>query len=216
MRIVDRTAYNVTGGKDNNDVAFEQFIAGNIGCDGPVGRWKVPRLMNDVKFHWDCVPVPYKEKEIPGVADLPHRLDDGGAHAVSRSSASTSSNSSAAPRARACRRGPGLAIPPLISVANSPDFLDPPGMRSTMRRSFSTRSGYARIQQLPRQQEWWNDIITNALNPAIQQGTQTSMESGERSRAAVDQRDRFPAQPPHRFPADALEQRRRDRPWRDW
>src|SRR6185369_9896026 len=27
MRITDRTAYNVTSGKDNNEVAFEQFIA---------------------------------------------------------------------------------------------------------------------------------------------------------------------------------------------
>jgi len=37
MRLIDHTAYNVTGGSDNNDVAFEQFIAGNVGCDGPVG-----------------------------------------------------------------------------------------------------------------------------------------------------------------------------------
>jgi multiple sugar transport system substrate-binding protein len=63
LRHVDQSVFNTTTGADINDVGFQQFLAGNIGCDGPVGHWKIPLLMTGVNFRWDTVPVPYKEKK---------------------------------------------------------------------------------------------------------------------------------------------------------
>jgi multiple sugar transport system permease protein len=73
----------------------------------------------------------------------------------------------------------GLAIPPLKSVANSSDFLDPPGMPKHNAQIFLDAIDYAKIQQLPRQQEWWSDIIQNSAAPAIQQGTATTEQAAK-------------------------------------
>jgi multiple sugar transport system permease protein len=166
----------VTGGRDNNQVGFEQFVAGDIGCDGPVGRWRTPRLMRDVNFRWDVVPVPYQRKEF----------------AASQIYLTAWSMAAATPYPDQCFDlikflcGPegarqqsraGLSIPPLISVAKSSDFLAPPGMPPHNAQVFLDAINYARIQQLPRQQEWWADIVLSSAAPAIQQGTESTMES---------------------------------------
>src|SRR5439155_3490272 len=176
MRLTDRTAYNETGGRDNNDVGFQQFVAGIIGCDGPVGRWRVPRLMHDGRFHWDCVPVPCKAK----------RFQASPVYLTAWTMASRTQYPDecfqlikflCGPEGAKQQSRAGLSIPPLISVANSSDFLDPPGMPKHDAQIFLDAIGYARIQQLPRQQQWWNDIIVNSAAPAIQQGTETTMQS---------------------------------------
>ena len=55
-RLVDRTVYNPTGIAKEG---AQEFFNGNIGCDGPVGRWKTSRFKDITRFKWDLVPVPH-------------------------------------------------------------------------------------------------------------------------------------------------------------
>jgi multiple sugar transport system permease protein len=175
LRLDERTVFNVTGGgRQNNDLGFQQFLAGNIGCDGPVGRWKVP-LLKGASFHWDCVPVPYREKKFQ----------------ASQMYLTAWTMSSATKHADECWKlikflcGPegavqqsraGLAIPPLISVAKSADFLNPPGIPPHHAQIFLDAVDYTRLQQLPRQSQQWARLIDNVSARALQLGQASTME----------------------------------------
>jgi len=175
-RIKDRTVFNATGiAKDG----AQEFVNGNIGMAGPVGRWKVPRYAADMKFKWDVVPVPYKAKanqasqifltawtmssstKHPEEAYKLMKFLCGSAGATMQSEL-------------------GLAIPPLKSVANSPAFLNPPGIPSHRADIFlrPLEQGYARIQQLPREAEWTR-IIGDTITQAIQIGEQSPMDNAK-------------------------------------
>src|SRR5205085_7505675 len=59
MRLKDQTAFNASGiAKDGG----QEFLNGNIGCVGPIGRWMVPTYKSITKFKWDVVPVPHEAK----------------------------------------------------------------------------------------------------------------------------------------------------------
>jgi multiple sugar transport system permease protein len=171
LRLEDRTLFNSTGSTNVNDLAFQEFIAGNIGCEGPVGRWKVPRLMGETRFRWDCLPVPYKDKKF----------------AASQVWLTAWSMSSATKHPDECFElikflcGPtgaiqqaraGLAIPPLMSVARSSDFLNPPGMPPHNAQAFLDAMAGARLQQLPREQEW-RSLVEDQAARAVQLGNAT-------------------------------------------
>src|SRR6185436_13226552 len=134
--------------------------------------------MNDVKFHWDCVPVPYKEKKFQA-SQIYLTAWTMAAHTPYPDQCFDLIKFLCGPEGAKLQARAGLAIPPLISVANSPDFLDPPGMPKHHAQIFLDAIGYARIQQLPRQQQRWSDIFTNAVAPAIQQGTETTLSSAQ-------------------------------------
>ena len=69
----------------------------------------------------------------------------------------------------------GLAIPPLQSVANSPDFLSPPGIPKHHAQLFLDAINYARLQQNPREAEWTR-IVGDRVTKAIQLGQATPSE----------------------------------------
>lgn len=171
LRLKEKTVFNATGiAKDG----AQEFINGNIGCDGPVGRWKTPRFAHDLKFHWDVVPVPYKTKALQASQLIcvawtmssqtkhPQQAWDlmkflcGSEGAVMQSRA-------------------GLAIPPRISVANSPNFLSPPGLPKHHSQIFLDAISYARLQQLPPQPEWTRILEDNITN-AIQLGQVSTLQ----------------------------------------
>lgn len=162
---VDQTVYYPSG------IAREggqEFFNGNIGAIGPIGRWVTPRYSDITAFRWDIVPVPYKSKEHQSSqiyltawsmsADTEHPEEAfklmkflcGGEGAILQSRE-------------------GLAIPPQQSVANSPDFLDPPGIPTHNARVFLDATEYMRLQQIPRQPEWAR-IAPDQINRAIQLG----------------------------------------------
>src|SRR5206468_7258814 len=62
----------------------------------------------------------------------------------------------------------GLAIPPLISVAKSADFLSPPGIPPHHAQIFLDAVDHARIQQLPRQSQQWRRLIDDNNSSALQ------------------------------------------------
>ena len=60
LRLRDRTAFNATGvAKDGG----QEFMNGNIGCYGSIGRWMVPTYKTLKNFHWDVLPVPYEKQK---------------------------------------------------------------------------------------------------------------------------------------------------------
>jgi len=121
-RLIDRTVYNPTEvAKDGAEV----FFNGSIGCIGPLGRWMSPRYSSITKFKWDVVPVPYKDKPASQLFYT----------AWTMSTTTKHPDEAYALLKYLCGRDGqidqahlGLGVPCLKSVANSPDFLSPPGM----------------------------------------------------------------------------------------
>jgi multiple sugar transport system permease protein len=154
-RFVDKFTYNNTGASTEGK---QEFYSGNVGCIGPYGRWMTPRYASITDFKWDIVPVPYKTKKDQASqifytawamsAKTPH-VDEcfklmkflcGGDGAIEQSHL-------------------GLAIPPLKSVANSKDFLEPPGLPKIHAQIFLDAIQYARLQQVPRDAEFWTRLV---------------------------------------------------------
>lgn len=150
MRQETRTAFNATGiAKDG----AQEFVNGNIGSDGPVGRWKVPRFTSDMKFRWDVVPVPYKSREHQSALLFLNAwtISSGTKHPEE---AFKLMKFLCGPVGAVQQSRLGLAIPPLKSVAFSPDFLAPEGIPPHRADLFLKAIDYAKLAQLPREAEW--------------------------------------------------------------
>ncbi len=113
--------------KTQLETGQDPFLSGRIGLAGPFGRWKVPvyRLIED--FEWDFAPLPHEAGEPP-------------ANGIFTTAWAMSQETADSPRAEAAwklirflcgedgqRRiaDEGLAIPTMISVAESPAFTTP-------------------------------------------------------------------------------------------
>src|SRR5581483_3703543 len=66
----------------------------------------------------------------------------------------------------------GLAIPPLQSVANSPDFLSPPGLPPHNAKAFLDAIPFTPLQQVPKEPEW-NQILSDDITRSLQLGEVT-------------------------------------------
>ena len=170
----DKFIYNPTGDIQRGG---QEFFTGNIGCIGPIGRWMVPRFKEITSFRWDVVPTPYKQKKdqasmiyytawtMSAKAKFPdecfklQKFLCGGDGAIEQSHL-------------------GLAIPPLKSVAYSKDFLEPPGLPKMNSRLFLDAIGYARIQQIPREQEW-DDYLRNKIDNSIKLGASDTLSNAK-------------------------------------
>jgi multiple sugar transport system permease protein len=181
-RIKDRTVFNATGiAKDG----AQEFVNGNIGMAGPVGRWKVPRFASsDMKFRWDVVPCPYKSPEFEASQIF----------MTAWTISASTRHPEEAYRLMKFLCGPigarmqselGLAIPPLQSVARSPSFLSPAGIPPHRADLFlrPVDRGKARIQQIPREAEWTR-IVGDNITLAIQLTEQTTLENARAIKAA--------------------------------
>src|SRR5690606_37014676 len=77
----------------------------------------------------------------------------------------------------------GLAIPPLRSIAESDDFLAPPGIPPHRADLFLKALEHARVQQLPREAEWGR-IVGDRITESIQSSQKTTMQSAKEIEAA--------------------------------
>src|SRR5215471_859492 len=184
LRLEEHTSYNPTGiAKDGS----QEFINGNIGITGPVGRWFVP-IYKDIKsFRWDVVPMPYATVRVSGAfyngwamsssTQLPDEsyklihflLGEEGQLAVANSA---------------------LAIPSRMSAAHSEAFLHPAGtdpLDSPIpphdENVFLEEARYMRIGQYPEQTTEWSTLLELTLNRAIQTGEDTPLEAARRAKA---------------------------------
>ncbi len=172
-RLIDRTVYNPTGvAKDGAEV----FFGGNIGCIGPLGRWMSPRYSSITQFKWDVVPVPYKDKPASQLfytawtmSSTTKHPDE--AYQLLKYLCGTDGQID---QARL-----GLGVPCLKSVANSPDFLSPPGLPQINTKLFLNALSYSRLQQLPRETAEWTHIVTDKTNNAIQLGQVSTMQAAQ-------------------------------------
>jgi multiple sugar transport system permease protein len=179
LRLQSRTIFNSTGiGKDGG----QEFINGNIGCTGPVGRWKVPEYTSITRFHWDVVPVPAKRKELQ----------------ASQVFTTAWTMSTATKHPKECFElmkylcGPkgaidqsrlGLSIPPLRSVAYSADFLSPPGLPPHHAKIFLDAIDFMKLGQSPRESEWTN-IIGDRISRSLQMGETDTLSNAHEIRDA--------------------------------
>jgi multiple sugar transport system permease protein len=178
-RLRDHTVYNAAGiAKDGG----QEFVNGNIGCIGPIGRWMVPTFKSITSFHWDFVPVPYKEKQFQA-SQLYYT-------AWSESSASKHPDEAyelmkflCGPEGAILQSELGLAIPPLKSVANSKAFLDPPGIPKHHAQVFLDAIQYARLQQNPPQQEW-RRIVDDKSKSSLQLGEVSTLTNAKQIQSA--------------------------------
>jgi multiple sugar transport system permease protein len=178
-RLKDHTVYNATGiAKD----AGEEFMIGDIGCTGPLGRWKVPVFRDITKFKWDIVPIPYLTK-----ADQTSPVFlTGWAMASAAKDPDTCFDLMkylCGPEGAALQSRLGLAIPPLQSIANGPDFLDPPNIPHIHHQIFLDAIRYARIEQLPREPEWTR-IVADLITRSIQLGQVSTLDNAHEIRDA--------------------------------
>lgn len=172
VRLDERIVFNATGiAKDGG----QEFFTGNVGFHGPIGRWQVPRLREGVPFRWDVVPVPYLKPEFAAsqmfftgwtMSTATKHPDE-----AFRMMLFLCGQEGAVMQSRL-----GLAIPPLRSVAESDDFLAPPGIPPHNARVFLDALPLLRIPQNPRQPEW-NRIVGDRISASIQLGTQTPLDN---------------------------------------
>lgn len=165
LRLEDKTVYNPTGiARDGGS----EFVNGNIGCIGPIGRWQVPRYRDITKFRWDVVPVPAEtpDKRVSQIFHTSWAISAGTRHP---DTAFELMKFLCGYEGQIQQAREGLAIPALRSVAESDDFLNPLGMPTHQAEIFLDAIKYARIQQNPPQNEW-NNIIGDRITESISLG----------------------------------------------
>jgi multiple sugar transport system permease protein len=186
VRLKERTSHNPTGIAQEG---WQEFINGNIGFTGPLGRWYVP-IFKDIKiFRWDIVPMPHATEHVTAAfyngwamgASTPKPdeayklihflLGDEGQLAIANSA---------------------LAVPSRMDAAHSEAFLRPKGTGDPgdtpipphHAEVFLDEAKYMRIPQDPEDTVAWNAIAELGLNRAIQTGQDTPLEAAHRVAAA--------------------------------
>jgi multiple sugar transport system permease protein len=173
-RLDEKIVFNSTGvGKEGG----QEFFTGNIGMNGPVGRWMVPQYKDLKAFRWDVVPIPYKSKDF-AASQMYYT-------AWTMSSGTKHPNEAfqlikflCGPDGAKMQSELGLAIPPLQSIANSPSFLSPPTLPKHRADLFLEAAKVMRIQQNPPEPEWQRIVDKHAAS-AIQLGSRTTAEVAE-------------------------------------
>lgn len=165
LRMVDKTVYNPTGiAKDGG----QEFLLGNIGVIGPLGRWKTPEYRAIKNFEFDCVPFPYQSERASNLLTNAWAIN-------SRTKAPKESLDllkylvGAEGQAEMARLG--LAIPSMKSVAYS-DAFHKPGLKPANSKAFLNAIEFGRVQQFARDPQF-RDIVNQTTEQAIQQGSIT-------------------------------------------
>ena len=162
-RLVDRTIYNPTGIAKQGG---QEFFNGNIGCDGPIGRWMTSRYKDITRFRWDVVPVPHAAETASELYYNAWGLSATSPHA---DAAYDLMRFLCGRDGQVMQSRLGLAIPALKSVAYSNDFLSPPGLPPLHAQVFLDAIKYARYGQTPREPEW-ERIVVDDTDRAIKLG----------------------------------------------
>lgn len=178
LRLDERTVFNATGiAKDGG----QEFMTGNIGAYGPVGRWETPRI-KDVKFRWDVLPVPFREPSL-AASQIYLTAWTMSSQTRHRDEAFRLMEFLCGAEGAVMQSRLGLAIPALQSVANSDDFLRPPGLPQHHARLFLDAIAVARIQQSPREAEWTR-IVGDRISASLQLGSRSTLENAREIEAA--------------------------------
>jgi multiple sugar transport system permease protein len=174
MRLTDHTSFNATGiAKDGG----QEFMNGNIGCYGPVGRWMVPTYKTLTNFHWDVLPVPHEKTKASMLYYTGWAMSSACAHP---DEAYQLIHFLCGKDGQIQQSRAGLSLPSRMSVAYSDDFLNPPPPSDPTdapipkhnAQAFVDAIDVARIQQIPEQTEW-RDLLETDINRCVQTGQET-------------------------------------------
>lgn len=163
LRIDERTVYNPTGiAKDGG----QEFLLGNIGVIGPLGRWQTPTYRSINNFEFDCVPLPYKTAPASNLFTVAWGIN---AHTKRPKESEELLRYLVGTAGQAQMAKLGLAIPSKKSVAYS-DAFHTPGQRPANSQAFLDAIAFGRVQQSPREPEF-RQIVNQVTEQAIQLGT---------------------------------------------
>lgn len=98
------------------------FLTGRVGMVGPYGRWKTPVYLNIEDFDWDFAPLPCGTQKANAIFTTAWALSSQTAHPQE---AWKFIKFMSGPEGQRLNSLPGLAIPAMISVAESEAFTDP-------------------------------------------------------------------------------------------
>lgn len=174
LRLDEKTVFNATGvDKDGG----QEFFTGNIGINGPVGRWKVPRYKEITAFKWDVVPIPHKVG-VPSYSQLFTTAWTMSTKTPHPDEAFQLMKYLCGPRGGKLQSELGLAIPPTKSMANSPAFLSPPGLPPHHAELFLKALDQVKFDYSPREPEWAR-IVDDQIKASIQAGKDTLANAKE-------------------------------------
>lgn len=110
--------------KTQIETSSDPFLRGNIGLAGPFGRWKVPVYREITDFDWDFAPLPHGAGVPPanGILTTAWAMSSQGKH---KDAAWTFIRFVGGVPGQTLISETGLAIPAVISVAESPAFKGP-------------------------------------------------------------------------------------------
>jgi ABC-type sugar transport system permease subunit/ABC-type glycerol-3-phosphate transport system substrate-binding protein len=181
LRFDEKTVYNST--TQAKEQGGEEFFAGNVGIQGPVGRWKTPRDRvipakngpddkDPSHFEWDVVPVPKGKVQASAIFTVAWSMSATTAHPKESYELI---KFLCDPEGQALNSRLGLAIPALKSVANSDAFLGDLPKHSQV---FLDAISYGRIGAVPKQPEAMR-IIEKETTTYMQRGVGTAQECAE-------------------------------------
>jgi len=183
MRLIDHTSFNATGiAKDGG----QEFMNGNIGCYGPVGRWMVPTYKTLTSFRWDVLPLPYEKTKASMLYYTGWAMSSACKHP---DEAYQLIHFLCGEEGQIMQSRAGLSLPSRNSKACLDAFLhpnDPNGSNDPNRpvdpsdppipdhnaQAFVDAINVARIQQIPEQTEW-RDLLETDINRCVQTGQET-------------------------------------------
>ena len=170
LRLDERTVFNATGiAKDGG----QEFLLGNIGSIGPIGRWKTPVYRSITNFEFDVVPVPYAKEKASQLFTNAWAIGTQTKH-PEESLQLLRYLVGEDGQARAARLG--LAIPSNKSVAYSEAF-HTPGQRPANSKAFLDAIEFGRVQQHPREAEF-RQIVSQITDDTLRQGTRSVADTG--------------------------------------
>jgi multiple sugar transport system permease protein len=181
VRLQDRTSYNPTGIAQEG---YQEFINGNIGFIGPLGRWYVP-IFKDIKaFRWDIVPLPHAKETVTSAFYNGWAMSSG---SKQKREAYSLIHFLLGDEGQLAVANSALAIPSRMTAAHSQAFLHPQGTGDSRdapipphdAQIFLDEAAYMRFIQNPDQAVEWNTIAELALNRAIMTGQVTPKEAAK-------------------------------------
>ncbi|MBX3355399.1 MAG: extracellular solute-binding protein [Phycisphaeraceae bacterium] len=158
----------LTSGTSRLTAGAAGFVDGRLGMTGPFGRWVVPEYRRIRDFEWDFAPLPR------GVGKPPSNIVLTVAWGISSQTRHTEKAWAlvrwlTSPRIQAEQSKLGLAIPAIMSVAESDAFIDPTAAPAND-RAFVSAARFAEPLDWPADPKF-DSLLGNRFDAALKDGT---------------------------------------------
>lgn len=166
----------LTSGRSRLTTGAAAFVDGRLGMAGPFGRWVVPEYRRIRDFEWDFAPLPRAAGREPSNIVLtvawgmsPRSRHKEEAWALIRWLTS--------PRVQAEQSRLGLAVPAIISVAESDAFIDP-SLPPANDRAYIEAALHAEPLDWPADPRF-DDLLANRLDASLKVGSMSVAKAAQ-------------------------------------